>query len=54
VGFSETALNWFNNYLSERTQCVSVENFTSAEQIIKKGVPQGSILAPILFSISMI
>lgn len=51
VGFSEMALNWFSNYLSERTHCVSVENFISAEIKIIKGVPQGSILASILFSI---
>ncbi len=51
LGFSKMSLHWFNNYLTERMQCVSVENFTSTELKINKGVPQGSILAPVLFSL---
>ncbi len=51
LGFSQMSLNWFNNYLTERMHCVSVENFTSREIQINKGVPQGSILAPVLFSL---
>lgn len=42
-------LKWFKNYLSDRSQCV--ENYNSALLNVNKGVPQGSILAPILFSI---
>ena len=51
IGLGKMALSWFKNYLSERTQCVSVEDYTSAALTINKGVPQGSILAPVLFSI---
>lgn len=43
VGFSEMALHWVNNYLSERTQCVSADNFISSQLKLTKGVPQGSI-----------
>lgn len=51
IYLSEMALNWFKNYLSRRTQCDSVENYSSASLTANKGVTQGSILAPILFSI---
>lgn len=37
--------------LPDRTQCVAVENYTSSMVIVRKGVPQGSLLAPLLFSI---
>lgn len=51
IGISEAAMKWFDNYLSERTQCVNIENYNSPFLQVKKGVPQGSILSPILFSI---
>ena len=41
--------NWFKNYLSERHQYVSINNCSSSLQKIKCGVPQDSILGPILF-----
>lgn len=51
IGVGEMAMNWCKNFLSDRNQSVSVENSTSASLMAHKGVPQGSILAPILFSI---
>ena len=51
IGFSSTVLNWFSNYLSGRTQCVALDNCTSSMLEVKMGVPQGSVLGPILFSI---
>lgn len=47
--FSKMSLNWINNYLTERMQCVSAENFIIKLKINR--VPQGSILAPVLFSL---
>ena len=43
--------NWLINYLSDRTQYVEIENNTSSVSKIKCGVPQGSILGPLLYLI---
>ena len=48
-GIRGTALSWFASYLSDRTQTVSIENFTSADSPLPFGVPQGSVLGPVLF-----
>ena len=42
---------WFNSYLHDRKQSVRIENVISATKEITFGVPQGSILGPILFLI---
>lgn len=49
IGLSEGAVNWLRNYFSDRTQCVYTDNHKCSFLEINIGVPQGSILAPVLF-----
>ena len=50
-GLSGSLLLWFGNYLSGRFQRVTVLGATSTSLPITSGVPQGSLLAPFLFSV---
>lgn len=51
IGLSDVSLNWFSSYLSNRQQKVKINYIESDELTLRSGVPQGSILGPILFSI---
>ena len=48
-GVRGVPLQWFDSYLSDRKQYVSVSGSTSDEFTITHGVPQGSVLDPLLF-----
>ena len=50
-GFSKNSLVFFYSYLKRRKQNVRINNTHSIFQILLSGVPQGSILGPILFNI---
>ena len=48
---SDIAVMWFDSYLRERQQHVSLNNRSSSWLCVKVGVPHGSVLGPLLFSI---
>ena len=49
IGFSNNVKKWFECYLSKRMFSVHVENSFSDKALIICGVPQRSILGPLLF-----
>jgi hypothetical protein len=51
IGVEDVALNWFENYLTTRQQSVSLNGVVSESMPIDYGVPQGSILGPLLFTL---
>ena len=53
LGVQEKPLEWFKDYLSSRKQQVDIDGEKSDWLDVKLGVPQGSILGPILFLIYM-
>ena len=48
-GIKETVLTWFKSYLTSRKQFVQVQGSKSTQRSLKCGVPQGSILGPLLY-----
>jgi hypothetical protein len=48
-GFSGQVISWFHSYLSDRTFSVLCSNLKSSPCTLATGVPQGSVLGPILF-----
>ena len=48
-GLSKSSVNWFNAYLTNRTQSVIINGIQTDAEPILYGVPQGSVLGPLLF-----
>ena len=49
--FDETLLKWMNSYLKERNHSIKINDYLSSLTPITHGVPQGSIIVPLLFII---
>ena len=51
LGFSDETIKWYSSYLLNRKFIINIENAYSKLASITCGVPQGSILGPLHFSI---
>ncbi|KAL6420425.1 hypothetical protein ACFW04_014432 [Cataglyphis niger] len=53
LNFSESVLHWIHSYLTERTQAVKdcIEGTISSSSPVRVGVPQDSVLGPLLFTL---
>ena len=48
-GITGNILGWINSFLSNRTQCIKINNSTSATAPVTSGIPQDSVMGPLLF-----
>ena len=54
IGIQDVTMEWFSNFIKDRNYSIKIRNNYSKSYTIDHGVPQGSILSPILFSIYLI
>ena len=50
-GFDSDSIGWIQSYLSDRRQCVSISGSLSKLLPVPTGVPQGSILGPLFYTL---
>ena len=48
-GTKGKTLSWLQSYLTDRSQSVQIDGFTSSVRPLRFGVPQGSVLGPLLY-----
>ena len=48
-GISGPALSWFSSYLCNRTHAITINSLQSEHTTLHYGIPQGSVLGPVLF-----
>ena len=53
AGVGGKALSWFASYLSDRFQRVVTQSDSSTYLPVSQGVPQGSVLGPVLFNLAV-